>query len=209
MSEELAPSSPGTAREAGRVSGVRVVIGPVVALATLSPTGGGTANLTGTYDADADTFSLSGSGYAIRGARMGPSNAPELMGSVLGPNGTAGMRCVVDGTAVSTFCADYQNGATTRTGRLNFIISGTDISGVAVETGASTGAWLDGTASGGGATRSLAFSGAFAGGQVISVTGVLTVVTGDVLGTWTLTSGGSQIDSGTWSGAECLSGTTE
>lgn len=207
MTTSLAPAKRGAAR---RVAGSGLALTPfATALATVSPTGGGTANLTGTYDAEADTLNLSGSGYAIRATRAGSLSAPELMGSVKGPNGTAGMRCAVDGaTPVSPYCATYESGATTLTGMLNFFITGTDLAGVAVETGASAGAWVDGTAAGAGATRNLTFSGTFGGGHTIICIGVLTVATGDVLGTWTLYDIDIPIDTGSWIGQGCLAGTT-
>ena len=181
----------------------------VTALASLSPEGGSVANLTGTYDTVADTLNLAGGGYAMRGTRVGSPGSSELLGSVLGPNGTAGMRCAEGSTEIMSFCSGFSSGSKTLTGRLNFYVSGTEITGVAVVTNAINGAWIAGTATGTGATRNITFTGFFSGLSEFSGTGVLTVATGDVVGTWTLYNDlGDPIDSGTWSGSECLQGMT-
>jgi hypothetical protein len=220
MSTSLAAARPGAV---GRLAPPRLVApglvapGPadshsvstsVQALATLSPTGGGVANLTGTYDTAADTLNLSGSGYSMRGVRTGSTGSSELLGSVIGPNGTAGMRCGEGSTGIKTYCATYSSNSTALTGRFNFYISGTEITGVAVAAGANAGAWIGGTATGTGATRSITFTGFFQGPNEFSGTGVLAVATGDVAGLWTLYDDlGNPIDSGSWSGVECLQGT--
>ena len=204
---DLAPARPGAGNA---VAGIDLEISAIVpALGTLSETGGGVTNLTGTYDGVADTLNVSGGGYTVRGTRTGPNGASQLAGTVTAGSGEALIRCVEDGAnAVSTYCTTFESGITTRAGPLHLVITGTTVAGVVFDLTEGVGAYAVGSVNGSGATRGLAFSASLEATRRLSYSGTLVLATGDVTGTWALLDHGTVVDSGTWAGSTCLLGTT-
>ena len=191
------PAAAGGSRGDAAVPGVS-------AFGTMSPDGGGTVNLTGTYDPDTDSLYLNGQGYALAGLYLPSGAPPRLQGRFSGPLGNGSFLVMAGSrTQVRTFCATYENGDATLWGALNFAISGTSLAGFEVEDGDTVVVALSGSSSGTGTTRALAFlGGSFQGSGTWDPSKNL--VQGDWLGY--VQSGA--LDSGVWSGEACLPGTT-
>lgn len=136
--------------------------------------GGMTINVTGTYDDVTKQLSLSGGGYSFTGT----GSADGINGSYMGPNGS-GVFTILTGQTVTPYCGTYAGDAM---GSWNFVVSGSSLSGAAVDSGGS-GDTLTGTVS---------------GGMVSITTKAMSTATGSIAG---------NMATGTWQSASGLKGT--
>lgn len=139
--------------------------------------GGMTINVTGTYDDVTKQLTLSGGGYSFTGT--GASDG--VNGTYMGPNGS-GVFTVLTGQTVTVYCGSYAGDAM---GSWNFVVSGSSLSGSAVDSG------------GGGDT----FTGTVNGGMVSITSKAMSTASGTIsgntaTGTWQ-SAGGKK---GTWTG---------
>ena len=131
------PSAPMGAQAAVAASGTMIV-------------DGGTVDLTGTYDDQTNALTLSGGGYSFSGGQSGGT----LAGNFSGP-GATGRFALYESTTtnpVSVLCGRYsriRRGVSTEVGTLNFVISGTNVTAIAVNWSGQDSRTLNGTLSNG------------------------------------------------------------
>lgn len=157
-----------------------IVVDASAASGTLTPTGGSSVSLTGTYSAGSGAVGLSGGGRTLAGTITNGT----LDGTYTGPEG-AGMFGTHHGNApsdVKQFCGSYTGDSQ---GVWNLALTGTSIVGAYADDGGGS-AQLTGTVSG--TSLSISFTGGTATGTLTSATAMN--------GTWTAGAG-----TGTWVGA--------
>ena len=180
----------------------------IVANATLSPDVGGTINLTGTYNEEADSLNLIGGGYTMSGKYSSTGGVGGIVGRYMGLNGSGFFGCALGGSsAVKVYCGSFENQPQTVSGRWNILIIGDEVVGVAAPSGGNPFGF-SGTASGTGTTRAIAIFTDSGGGAVVRANGTLDTTTNDVAGTWTFEEDFVVTDTGTWSGTPCRAGGT-
>jgi len=200
----LAPKSPSPLRSILAVHPSSKAV--VAATGTLRLVGGGTVNLTGSYNDVSDSLNLSGAGYAFGGEYDTSGTFNSINGQYTGPNG-AGFFGMVTGTAAvaSTYCGAFAS--TTGSGLVgnwDILIAGSQVGGIGIPT-AGTPIAFEGTIQTSGAMRTLVAGATDAGVFNLSVTGTLNTTNNTISGTWTyddLTVSNSD-DTGTWSGSLC------
>ncbi len=139
---------------------------PVTVTGTLTLTGGGVVQLTGTYDAGANPqLVLAGGGYGLTGNYTATNG--EISGSTTFPDGKTGFWTVsADAATVNVFCGTYTSTEGKGGGTWNLVLDKNDnLSGVATGAGQ-----LQGTLDPSG-TVSVTFTGGTAAGTLDRATG--------------------------------------
>jgi hypothetical protein len=177
----------------------------VAASGTLRLVGGGTVNLTGSYNDVSDSLNLSGSGYAFGGERDTTGAFNSINGQYTGPNGDGFFGMVTaTAAAASTYCGGFASGSSGLTGTWDILIAGAQVGGVGFPT-AGTPLAFEGTIQTSGTMRTLTAGTTDAGVFTLTVTGTLNTTNNTISGTWTyddLTVSNTD-DSGSWSGILC------
>jgi hypothetical protein len=176
----------------------------ILASATYRPVGGGTVNMSGTYDADTDSLVLAGGGYSF--ATMLETDGPRasMVGEYAGPNGPGLFGAAqTDGANVTVHCGTYLSLTTAESGRLGVLANDDEFAGIMFSAQTSEFQAFEGMLSGTGTTRTVTGGGS-EGVDSIAVSGTLNTVSGISSGTWTyLNLDTMSGDSGTWTATEC------
>ena len=184
----IATSTPGPQPGPARARGIVTASGTLVLAG-----GGGTVNLTGTYDDIDNLISVAGGGWSLSGGLT----AFGMEGGFSGPSGTSGVFSVQQvGSGTDTVIVVVGSFTSTTGGPgggFNFSIRGTAVHGNAFETGSGTAIPLDGTYTPGSGAISIV-NPANAGGPPLA-TGTLQS-NGSASGSYDNGAG----EAGTWSG---------
>ncbi|HTS88386.1 MAG TPA: hypothetical protein VMG41_07850 [Gemmatimonadales bacterium] len=163
-----------------------VAFSAVTASGSVKLVGGGTVSVTGSYDQDANSISVSGSGYSFTGAYDGNN---RLEGTYTGPSTQGTFVTALADANTAAFCGTYTGDDQ---GVWNFVIDGAAVLGQAVSSATGSSAPLDGSISGNN------ISILFPGTQQVLATGTRSGST--VSGTW---ADPNSTDHGTWAGQAC------
>ncbi len=179
----------------GAKSGIVQLTTGTPATGTLTMTGGATVPLTGSYDAKASTFAVSGGGYSITAA---VSRTQELTGALWGASSaTSGVLAAYRLNQAAPSLKVCGTFAGSMAGTLNAVVSGTSVLAIAVD-GAGNGMTASGTLNGSAITFDWLPLGYVPSNVTGTATGVLTGPSSGA-GTWSMTNG----QHGTWTAAGC------
>lgn len=177
----------------------------VLAGATFYPVGGSPVALVGEYDADSDSLSLSGGGYAFSTMVEADNDPPSFIAEYTGPNGPgfAGALQTSAGFSPQVFCGTLMSDSTGGGGNLSFIASDSLFAGIAVPELGLEPFSFDGTVSGTGTTRTVMATDD--GGTVqVAISGTYNTLTGASSGTWmTNDTMSGDMDAGSWTAGPC------
>jgi hypothetical protein len=165
----------------------------VAATGTLTLSGGGTVDLTGTYDDATGAVTLEGGSWSVSGTRSGAA----LSGTVTSPGGILGgfVAAQSGDAAPRVYCGAYASATPGGPrGLFNLVISGAAVTGLAVDEQTGEVVALQGTLSG--ASITIADPN---GGSVAFATGTLAGGPDTCAGTYDDGLG----DTGSWSAARC------
>lgn len=185
----------------------------VTASGTFKPSGGASVGLIGTYDTEADTLNLSGSGYTLRGQADTTGSNQAMYGRWEGTGGPGTFGCAEGATSdpVSTYCGDYESvGGFFSSGKWSLLIMGSEFGGMAYPPGGSAPIGFEGVVTGTGSSRDLSGVGN-EGDYQLTLTGTLNTTPHLAAGEWQVRSltatdaDGNPIivDTGTWSAGAC------
>jgi hypothetical protein len=190
--------------EPGRSLGpLRAGAATVTASATLKFEGGGTQTVTGTYDPALDSLWLSNAEYSFYGEYEDDNPPPSVGGTYEGPDGPGAFGALAGGAIpFQIYLGSFQSDSTDVAGTFNLAIRDT-IAGAIVCPKGSTSldvTFLEGTATGAGAIRSISISNTEPGLTEVSATGTVDTGEGTASGVWSMfDSGEPKGDNGTWS----------
>lgn len=181
--------APGAGRASVAASGTLVLTGTTTGIP-----------LTGTFDDQTGDLVLSGGGYDIAGIYdIGPPG--NFVGTYTGPNGSGQFAAASGGlSSAEIYGGSYQSDVSLDGGTFLIAVRGTEIQGVATETGSSTGMEFTGTVSGTGTTRDIAISSPDNGGYTMHGAGTLDTGTHHVSGRFNVDFNSLPADSGSWAG---------
>jgi len=176
----------------------------VTASGVLRIVGGGTVNLTGTYNNVSDSLALNGGGYAFTGEHDTTGVYDSMTGQYTGPNGPGFFAALTGLTGASSYCGTFAtSGSTGLTGSWDFISANGQIRGAGFPiSGDPIG--FEGTIATTGTSRAINAGAGQPGVYTLTVTGTLNTSTNVVSGTWTYDDlVGTSDDTGTWTGQLC------
>lgn len=166
--------------------------------------GGDTITVSGTYDDEADSLHMTGSGYAFIGRQFPDIHGtPILMGDFTGPSGDGHWMSNGEIPAPRVYCGRWRSSVAPDSGTFNFVAGDTAFFGVAVSYTGNVATGYFGSISGPGPVVNLyALVDDIFG--LVTVEGTLDLNTGQTSGTYATTDPYySPLDNGTWSGELC------
>lgn len=168
--------------------------------------GGPTVTMNGSYDADTDSISLAGDGYAVTTMVEADNEPPSMVGLYDGPNGPGlfGAVQVASGTNPPVGCGTYESTIGAENGNIGVLVSGSDVGGVMFSSEALVFYPFEGMTTGGDTTLTITGEGV-EGSDSLAIAGTYNTLNGQMSGTWALfdTGTASMVDQGTWSGGPC------
>lgn len=203
-STSLAAPFPGRFRAAG----LRAPFAPeavITATGAITPIGGSSIALTGTYNDQSDSLDLANgsAGYTFAGAYDTTGSFDAMVGQYSGPNGPGFFGCITGLGTPTTYCGTFDSNTTAVTGSFDILIAGGEVGGIAFPTSGEPFAF-DGTIETTGTMRAITAGNSDPGVSLLTVTGTLDTTTNTVSGTWTYEDLiAPSTDTGTWSGSLC------
>jgi hypothetical protein len=185
---------------AGRLPGSRAGAHDITASATFT-FDGATMMISGTYDDEADTLNLAGSGYTFHGMLEAGGDTPAIVGEFDGPSGGGLFAVVTNALAPDVYCGNWRNAAMDDSGTFNVVANDTLFAGFAVAAVNPEPFDFLGTISGTGTTRTMNGTGGEPGQTELTITGTLNTMTSMASGTWDFTVSDPMYgtdDNGTW-----------